>query len=121
MVVLHFGGHGFKTFVVRPVPGFIVERGVDAPPVIVALDIGEPASSGVFAGRPSLLMDELDLEGVEGALHRSIVITKGGSAHRGFRLYGGELLAVRLGYVLATTVGMTDETFGRPLPLRRHH
>jgi hypothetical protein len=34
-------------------------------------------------GCPSALMDEFDLEGMEEALHRGIIVTIAGTAHRG--------------------------------------
>jgi transposase InsO family protein len=36
-------------------------------------------------------MDEFDLEGVEEALHRSVVVAAAGAAHRRYRLDVGEL------------------------------
>lgn len=101
--------------------GPVSECGVDPPSIIVALAIREQATSGLFAGRPSLLVDELDLQGVEEAFHGRIVVAASRAAHRRFCFHCSELLNVHLGCVLAAAVGMADEAFGRSLPLRGHH
>jgi hypothetical protein len=48
---------------------------VDALPIIIALDVGEQFAPGLVPGRPSSLVDELDLEGMEEALRRGIIVT----------------------------------------------
>ena len=94
---------------------------MDPSPVIVALDIREQIASGILAGRPSPLVDDFNLERVEEAFHGRIVVAASGTAHRRFGSHRNALLAVRLGCVLAAAVRMTDEAFGRSLPLRGHH
>jgi len=47
---------------------------VDALPIVVAFDISEQVASGFVPGRPSSLVDEFHLQGVEEAFHRRIVV-----------------------------------------------
>ena len=82
---------------------------MDALPIVVALDEGEQVASGLVPRRPSSLVDELDLEVVEEALHRGINVTIAGSAHGGRRLPVGELGSVGLGRVLAAAIRVADE------------
>ena len=48
---------------------------MDALPIVVALDVSEQVALRLISGYPSPLMYELDLEGVEEALHRSTVVS----------------------------------------------
>ena len=101
--------------------GPVSESGVDPSPVIVAFDIGEQVSSCFLPSCPLPLADELDPEGVEEAFHGRIIVAARRPAYRGFSFHCNELLAVRFRGVLAAAVGMTDEAFGRSLPLRSRH
>ena len=56
---------------------------------MVALDIREQIAFGVRAGCPSTLVSEFDLEGVEEAFHRGIIVTIRRSAHRWVGFLGG--------------------------------
>ena len=94
---------------------------MDALPIVVALDEGEQVASGLVPGRPSSLVDELDLVVVEEALHRGINVTTAGSAHGGRRLHVGELVSVGLGRVLTAAIQVADEAIPRSFPLGRHH
>lgn len=94
---------------------------MDTLPIVVALDVGEQVAPGLIPGRPSSLVDEFDLEGVEEAFHRGVVVTAARPAHGGRRLHVGELLSVGLGGVLAAAIRVTDEPSGRSLPLGGHH
>lgn len=89
--------------------------------IVVALDVSEQVVSGLIPGRPSSLVDDSDLEGVEEALHRGVVLAAAGAAHGGYRLDIGELPAVSLRCVLAAAIRVTDEPGRRPLPLGGHH
>lgn len=101
--------------------GDVSEGRVDALPIIVSLDVGEQVAPGLVPGRPSSLVDELDLMCMEEALHRGIIVTTAGSAHGGRRLHVSELLAIGLGCVLAAAIRVADETSPRSLPLGGHH
>ena len=77
---------------------------MDALPVVVAFDVGEQVASGLVPGRPPALVDEFDLQGMEEALHGSVVVAAGCAAHGRDRLHAGELLAVGLGGILAAAI-----------------
>ncbi len=89
--------------------------------IVIAFDVGEQVPSGLVPGRPSSLVDEFDLEGVEEAFHRGVVVAAAGSAHGRCRLHVGKLRSVGLGGVWAAAIRGTDEPRGRSLPSGRHH
>ena len=66
------------------------------------------------------MVDALDFEGVEEALHRSVVETVAAAAHRGGYSRGGKDLAIRVGCVLHATIRVLDEPRGRALALDGH-
>ena len=94
---------------------------MDALPIVVSFDGGEQVASGLVPGRPSALVDEFDLEGVEEALHRGVVATAVRSAHGGCRPRVGELVSAGFCRVLAAAIRVTDEAGPRSLPLGGHH
>jgi hypothetical protein len=61
--------------------GPVSESGVDPPTVIVALDIREEVSSRILSRWPSPLVGEFDLQRVEEAFHRGIIIAASRAAH----------------------------------------
>ena len=90
---------------------------MDPPAIIVALDIREQVASRLLVGWPSLLVGTLDLERVENALHRRIIVAADRPAHRWFGFHRNELLAVCLGGVLAAAVGMAISVAGLKIVL----
>src|SRR5215208_3653203 len=98
----------------------IAQSRVDPLPIIVALHVSEEIAPRLVARGPAALMNELDLEGVEEALHRGIVIAVPGPAHRGLHAGFGEKLSVFAGSILRTTIRVMDEPRARALALARH-
>jgi len=88
--------------------GDVAQCRVDALPIVVALNVGEQVASSLVPGRPSSLVDELDLEGMEEALHRGVILAAAGPAHGGDRLHADELLSIGLGGVLAAAIRVAN-------------
>lgn len=59
----------------------VAEGGVDRQPVVVALDGGEHAASGLIPRGPLALLDEFDLESVEEAFHGRVIQAVATAAH----------------------------------------
>src|SRR5205807_297529 len=100
--------------------GDVADGGVDAPPIVIAFDIGEQVAPrgiaiGVFAG-----VDELGFQSVEETLHWRIVLAVALAAHRLDDSGGVQDVAVVAGGVLAAAVGMMDQACSRALPLDCH-
>ena len=55
---------------------------MDALSIVVTSNLGEQVTPGLILGRPSALVDEFDREGVEEALHRSVIAAAAGAAHK---------------------------------------
>src|ERR1700709_1708673 len=91
-------------------PGSIVESFDEGKNIALSF-----CSCCVFA-----VMDELGLEGVEEALHRSIVVAISLAAHRGLDSGGLQARAIVVCGILDAAVGVMDEPCGRPLSLDRH-
>lgn len=62
--------------------------------VVEALDEGEDIALGLGTGFVLTMMNELDFEGVEETLHRSIVVAVGLAAHRCGDVSGGKSRAI---------------------------
>ena len=77
--------------------------------------LAAPRRGGVDA-----VMDALDLEPVEEALHRCVVEAVAGPAHRGCNACGGKHLAAGVGGMRDAAVAAMNETWRRPLALDRH-
>src|SRR6056297_1621850 len=67
---------------------------MQSPGIVEALDVGEAVSARVVAGGVDAVMDALDLERVEEALHRRVAETVALPAHRRRDPCGGKDLAV---------------------------
>jgi len=76
---------------------------VHAVSVMVALDISEQRLSRLGLCRPSALMDQFDLEGVEEARHRGVIVATTGAAHRRCRADRGQMVDIGTGCILRTT------------------
>src|SRR5438477_6107332 len=100
--------------------GDVADGGVDAPPIVIAFDVGEQVAPrgvaiGVFA-----VVDELCFQSAEETLHWRIVPAVSLAAHRLDDSGGLQDVAVVAGGVLAAAVGMMDQACSRALPLDCH-
>src|SRR5215212_3378877 len=59
----------------------IAQSRVHPLPIVVSLHVSEEIAPRLVARSPAALMNELDLEGVEEALHRGVVIAVASPAH----------------------------------------
>lgn len=94
---------------------------MDALPIVVALDVSEQVASRLIPSCPSSLMDELDVEGVEEALHWGVIVAASCPAHGRPGPHADELLPVNLSRVLAAAIRVADEPGSRSPPLGGHH
>jgi hypothetical protein len=99
----------------------IPEGRVDASTIMVAFDVAEQVTPCFIAGGPAVLVDELDLEGVEEAFHGGVPVAVAGAAHGRNGANRGKLIDVGLWCELAAAVRVVDQPTRRPLPLDGHH
>src|SRR6266853_5526938 len=88
--------------------------------IVEAFDVGKNIALGVCSCCVFPVMDEFGLEGVEEALHRSIVVAVSLAAHRGSDSGGLQARAIVVRGILDAAIGMMDKPRGRPLSLYRH-
>src|SRR5882757_5548662 len=87
--------------------------------IVEAFDVGKNIALSFCSCCVFPVMDELGLEGVEEALHRSIVVAISLAAHRGLDSCGLQARAIVVCGILDAAIGMMDEPLSRALPLDR--
>ena len=92
-----------------------------AVPVVIGFDVSEQGLPRFSLRRPSAPMDEFDLEGVEEAFHRGIIVTIASAAYRGRGTDRGQVIDKGARCVLRSAIRVTDETAVGSLPLGSHH
>lgn len=88
-------------------------------PIIISFYVSEQGLACLGVRCP--LMDELDLERMEEAFHRGVVVAVFGTAHRRRCAERGKLIDIGSSSILRSAIGVMDKARRGSLPLRGHH
>ena len=99
--------------------GDVTDGGVDAPPIVIAFDIGKQVAPRAIAIGVFAVVNQLGFQSAKEALHRRIVPAVSLAAHRLDDSGGLQDVAILASGVLAAAIGMMDQSRSRAPSLER--